>query len=106
MQIRKMTIDDYEQVFDLWVSNTGMGLRSLDDSREGIDSFLKRNPETCFISLDGETVTGAVLCGHDGDGDIFITPLFALIIEIKVSAQHWSFPQFLHCRRKASLGFA
>lgn len=66
MQIRKMTIDDYEQVFDLWVSNTGMGLRSLDDSREGIDSFLKRNPETCFISLDGETVTGAVLCGHDG----------------------------------------
>lgn len=64
--IRKMTINDYEAVFDLWASTPNMGLRSLDDSKEGICLFLKRNPETCFIALDCETVIGAILCGHDG----------------------------------------
>lgn len=66
MEIRKMTIDDYEAVFDLWVNTPNMGLRSLDDSKEGIDLFLKRNPDTCFVALDGEMVTGVILCGHDG----------------------------------------
>lgn len=64
--IRKMTIDDYERVFELWTNTPNMGLRSLDDSADGISAFLKRNPETCFIALDGDTVTGAILCGHDG----------------------------------------
>lgn len=64
--IRKMTIGDYEAVFELWTNTPNMGLRSLDDSKEGIEAFLKRNPETCFIALDGETVTGVILCGHDG----------------------------------------
>lgn len=65
MEIRKMTINDYEAVFDLWVNTPNMGLRSLDDSKEGIELFLKRNPETCFVSFDGKTVTGVILCGHD-----------------------------------------
>ncbi len=64
--IRKMTINDYDAVFTLWVNTEGMGLRSLDDSREGIGAFLKRNPETCFVALAGDIVTGAILCGHDG----------------------------------------
>lgn len=64
--IRKMVIDDYEAVFDLWTKTEWMGLRSLDDSREGIGQFLKRNPETCFVSLNAAHVTGAILCGHDG----------------------------------------
>lgn len=61
-----MTIDDYAEVYDLWVKTPNMVLRTLDDSKEGIAAFLKRNPETCFIALDGETVTGVILCGHDG----------------------------------------
>lgn len=64
--IRKMTINDYQTVFGFWTDTDGMGLRSLDDSREGIDAFLKRNPETCFVAFDGETMTGTILCGHDG----------------------------------------
>jgi ribosomal protein S18 acetylase RimI-like enzyme len=43
-----------------------MGMRSLDDSREGIEQFLLRNPTTCFVAMDSETTIGVILCGHDG----------------------------------------
>lgn len=32
MEIRKMTIDDYEAVFDLWVNTPNMGLRMMNVS--------------------------------------------------------------------------
>ncbi len=64
--IRKMTVEDYDEVFQLWLHTEGMGLRSLDDSREGISAFLKRNPDTNFVALDAERLIGAVLCGNDG----------------------------------------
>ena len=64
--IRKMKISDYDSVFELWTNTPNIGLRSLDDSKDGINAFLNRNPNTCFIALDGNTVTGAILCGHDG----------------------------------------
>lgn len=64
--IRKMMIDDYDELFNLWNNTEGMGLRSLDDSREGISAFLKRNPETSFVALDDGKVIGAILCGNDG----------------------------------------
>lgn len=61
-----MMIEDYESVFELWKNTPNMGLRSLDDSIDGIGAFLKRNPETSFVALDGEILTGVILCGHDG----------------------------------------
>ena len=64
--IRTMTINDYPSVFDLWTQTDGMGLRSLDDSREGIGQFLRRNPETCFVAEEEGRLQGAILCGHDG----------------------------------------
>ena len=39
MLIRPMTIDDYEEVYSLWMSCKGMGLNNLDDSKEGIEKF-------------------------------------------------------------------
>ena len=66
MKIRKMTIQDYEEVYQLWLSCKGMGLNNLDDSKDGIDRFLKRNPETCLVcEADGKTA-GAILVGNDG----------------------------------------
>lgn len=50
MVIRKMKIDDYDSVYDLWLNTPGMGLNDLDDSRQGIERYLKRNPETCFVA--------------------------------------------------------
>lgn len=66
MNIRLMTLPDYEAVYTLWSDTAGMGMRSLDDSLSGIAKFLKRNPATSFVAeIDGKIV-GVILCGHDG----------------------------------------
>lgn len=65
MKIRKMVMGDYEKVYQLWMSCAGMGLNNLDDSKDGIEKFLKRNPETCFVAEDQE-ITGVILAGNDG----------------------------------------
>ena len=66
IDIRVMTINDYEGVNDLWNSIPEMGINKTDDSREGIEKYLKRNPATSFVAADGEKIVGAVLAGHDG----------------------------------------
>lgn len=66
MQIRKMTINDYESVYQLWISTPGMGMRSVDDSKEGITKYLNRNPETCFVAESKNKIIGVILSGHDG----------------------------------------
>ncbi|MBD5438421.1 MAG: GNAT family N-acetyltransferase [Treponema sp.] len=66
MQIRKMKIEDYEAVYRLWLSCKGMGLNSVDDSREGIEKFLRRNPETCFVAEKDGKIAGVILAGNDG----------------------------------------
>jgi ribosomal protein S18 acetylase RimI-like enzyme len=66
MGIRAMTLNDYEAVRSLWSNTSGMGLRSLDDSREGIERFLRRNPNTCFVAEIEGSIAGVILCGHDG----------------------------------------
>lgn len=64
--IRRMTTDDYDAVYVLWTGTQGMGMRSLDDSREGIARFLSRNPRTCFVAEAEGAIVGVILCGHDG----------------------------------------
>lgn len=66
MTIRKMTIEDYDNVYQLWITCVGMGLNNLDDSRKGIDKYLKKNPDTCFVAEENDEVIGAILAGHDG----------------------------------------
>lgn len=66
MQIRKMLIDDYNEVYALWMSCAGMGLNNLDDSRDGIDKFLKRNPDTCFVAENENRIVGVIIVGNDG----------------------------------------
>ncbi len=64
--IRPMTIEDYDDVFALWSSINGFAIRSIDDSREGVEIFLKRNPTTSVVAVNDGKVVGAILCGHDG----------------------------------------
>ncbi len=66
MEYKLMTIDHYDKVWDLWMSCKNMGFNNLDDSREGIDKYLKRNPNTSFVALEGDRVIGVILTGHDG----------------------------------------
>ena len=66
MQIRVMTMADYEDVYQLWVNTPGMGLNTTDDSPQGIETYLKRNPTTCFVATEGSQLIGVILSGHDG----------------------------------------
>ena len=66
MKIRVMEISDYEKVYALWMSCKNMGFNNLDDSKEGIEKFLKRNPDTSFVAVEDDAVVGIVLAGHDG----------------------------------------
>jgi ribosomal protein S18 acetylase RimI-like enzyme len=66
MKIRVMNISDYKQVYQLWLSCVGMGLNNLDDSKEGIERFLNRNPETCFVAEIEQMIIGVIIAGNDG----------------------------------------
>lgn len=66
MNIRLMTINDYDEVYSLWLSSKGMGLNNFDDSKSGIEKFLDRNPNTCFVAEIDNKIVGAILAGNDG----------------------------------------
>lgn len=69
--VRPVTPEDYDHIYDLWNSTeqSRRALNPVDDSREGIARYLKRNPTTCFLACSGEDpqkVLGVILTGHDG----------------------------------------
>ncbi len=66
MQIRVMTIEDYDHVHALWMTIKGFAIRSIDDSREGVERFIGRNPTTSVVAEEDGKIVGAILCGHDG----------------------------------------
>ena len=66
MTIRAMTIEDYDAVYALWMSCKNMGFNDLDDSRDGVERFLRRNPSTSFVAEAGEQLAGVILAGQDG----------------------------------------
>lgn len=65
-EIRTMTIEDYDAVYELWMSIHGFAIRSIDDSREGVERFIRRNPSTSVVAVSDGKIVGAILCGHDG----------------------------------------
>lgn len=69
--IRPVVIEDYDGIFALWNSTeqSRRALNPVDDSRDGIERYLKRNPTTCFLAYlndDIEKIVGVILTGHDG----------------------------------------
>ena len=66
INIRIMTIEDHDGIYDLWINTKGMGLNSSDDTKDGIARFLKRNPTTNFVACDNGKIVGTILSGHDG----------------------------------------
>lgn len=65
-KIRVMNIKDYDEIYNLWINMPEMGLNSTDDSREGIDKYLKRNPTSSFVAEDADKIVGVIMSGHDG----------------------------------------
>ena len=66
--IKKVTISDYDAIYELWnmVEQSRRALNPVDDSREGIARYLRRNPDTCFAAVKDSRIIGVILTGHDG----------------------------------------
>ena len=64
--IMPMTEDDYDDVWALWMTIRGFGIRALDDSREDIQRFIRRNPTTSVVARMDGRIVGSILCGSDG----------------------------------------
>ena len=64
--LEPMTIGDYDEVRALWMTISGFGIRTLDDSREDIERFIRRNPTTSVVAKVDGRIVGSILCGSDG----------------------------------------
>ena len=65
MEIRAMTIEDYDEIFAMWQITTKRALSSA-DSRESIARYLERNRGMSQVAVDEGKIIGTVLAGHDG----------------------------------------
>ena len=64
--IQPMSESDYDEVRALWMTIRGFGIRALDDSREDVVRFIRRNPTTSVVAWADGKVVGSILCGSDG----------------------------------------
>lgn len=65
MEIRSMTINDYDEIFSLWKITSRRALSNA-DSRDNIERYLKRNPDMSKVAIENGKIIGTVLAGHDG----------------------------------------
>ena len=66
VRILPMREEDYDEVRALWMTIRGFGIRALDDSREDVVRFIRRNPTTSVVARADGRVVGSILCGSDG----------------------------------------
>lgn len=64
VNIRVMTIADYDGICDVWKDHEG--INPVDDSIEGFTKYLKRNPTTSFVAENDGKIIGVIMAGHDG----------------------------------------
>ncbi|PNR94754.1 GNAT family N-acetyltransferase [Petrotoga sp. 9PWA.NaAc.5.4] len=62
---RQATINDYDQMYNLWKNIEGMGL-SDSDTKENIEKFLNKNQGLNYICEKEGKIIGTILCGEDG----------------------------------------
>lgn len=66
MEIEAFKSSDYQEADALWRQTKGMGFHPVDDTKEGIERFLKRNATTSFLAKDNGVLVGTIMAGHDG----------------------------------------
>ena len=65
MNIRPMTMDDYDAVLGLMRGTPGVAVRAA-DSPQAIARYLARNPGLSLVAESDGVVIAAVFAGHDG----------------------------------------
>ena len=93
-KIRLVTTGDYDSLYALWNSTeqSRRALNPVDDSRAGIERYLKRNPSTCFLAYseecggEKEKVIGVILAGHDGRRAVELQPEMRALLRSRARA--------------------
>lgn len=75
MIIREMTIDDYDEVYEMWQITTKRALSKADE-RDQMERYLKHNAGMSQVAVVDGKIVGTVLAGHDADGDLSTIWLF------------------------------
>jgi len=65
IQIQEMSMDDFDEVYELWQSTPEIVLSDI-DTHESIARFLERNPGFSYVARQAGSLVGVVLCSHDG----------------------------------------
>ena len=65
MIIREMTIDDYDEVYEMWQITTKRALSKADE-RDQTERYLKHNAGMSQVAVVDGKIVGTVLAGHDG----------------------------------------
>ena len=65
MQVRAMTIQDYDEVFAMWQITSKRALSKADE-RGQIERYLNRNAGMSQVAVVDGRIVGTVLAGHDG----------------------------------------
>src|SRR5437879_791187 len=62
---REFCIGDYDAALQLWHRVEGIEIAE-GEEKESVGKFLVRNPGLSRVAVDGPTIIGVALCGHDG----------------------------------------
>ena len=87
--VRSMQIEDYDQVYALWMTIHGFSIRTIDDSREGVERFLKRNPGISVVAEMTAEWSARFYAGMTGAGAVCITSVCMRITGCMGSAGRW-----------------
>ena len=63
--LRPFEAADYDAALHLWQTTPGVELSDA-NAREPIVRYLRRNPGSSFVAIEGGTLVGTILGGHDG----------------------------------------
>ena len=62
---REFRIADFGEALSIWRTAEGVEVAE-GDSEQGVKDYLLHNPGLSRVAVNGETIVGAALCGHDG----------------------------------------
>lgn len=65
MLIREMTIEDYEEVYQMWQTTSKRALSKADEKPQ-MERYLKHNAGMSQVAVIDGKIVGTVLAGHDG----------------------------------------
>lgn len=65
MIIREMTIEDYDEVYKMWLTTSKRALSKADEKPQ-MERYLRHNAGMSQVAVINGKIVGTVLAGHDG----------------------------------------